>query len=98
MAIPHNTKLYGISDMRIAKMLTDPPGGAASYSASIDVIGVKKMLLSGAVATKQLRGDNTLLDIDSTVNGARPGIDYAQWNSNAMNILRGGAICNAALI
>src|SRR5258708_6396164 len=97
MAIPHNTKLYGISDMRIAKMLTDPPGGAASYSASIDVIGVTKMLLSRAVATTQLRGDTTLPDIDSTVNGVSAVIDYAKWNSDAMNILMGGAVSDTGV-
>ena len=95
MAIPHQSKLYGISDMRIAKMTADPPGGAATYSASIDITGVKKMLMSGAVQTKSLRGDNTLLDIDSTINGVSAVIDYAKWNSDAMNILMGGAVADS---
>lgn len=95
MSIPHQSKLYGISDMRIAKMTADPTGGAATYAASVDVIGVKKMMVTGAVGTKSLRGDNTLLDVESTLNGLSAVVDYAKFNWDVLNILLGGAVVDS---
>jgi len=97
MAIPHQSKLYAISDMRIAKMTADPTGGAATYAASIDVVGVKKLSVTGQVQSKQLRGDNTLLDVESTLMGLSAVVDYAKFNSDILNILLGGAVSDTGV-
>jgi hypothetical protein len=95
MAIPHVTKVYAISDCRVSKLTADPAGGAAAYAASVDVVGVKKMVITGAVQSKQLRGDNTLLDADATLMGLSAVIDYAKQNTDLLNILLGGAVADS---
>jgi len=97
MAIPHQTKLYAIQDMRIAKMTADPTGGAATYAASLDVIGVKKLVVTGQVQSKQLRGDNTLLDVETSLLGMSAVVDYAKFNSDVLNILLGGAVTDSGV-
>jgi hypothetical protein len=95
MAIPHVTKVYGVSQIKIAKLTADPSGGAATYGASVLIPGAKKLTISGSVAAKFLRGDNTLLDIDSTIEGLSAVLDYAKLSSDALNIALGGAVTDS---
>jgi hypothetical protein len=89
------TKLFAITDMKVAKMTADPIGGAATYAASIDVPGVKKLAVGGSVSTKSLRGDNTLLDADATLEGVSAVVDHAKLSTDLLNILFGGAVTDS---
>src|SRR5260370_39586392 len=65
MALSHNTKLFGIDDAGIYKVLTDPAGAPPTYAGKVDIIGAQSMEMTLATDTKELRGDNTLLAADS---------------------------------
>lgn len=95
MAIAHTTKSYGTKDIKAAKLTADPAGGAATYAASIDIAGAKKLTVTGQVQSKDLRGDNTLLDADATVMGISAVVDYAKQNADLLNILLGGAVTDS---
>lgn len=77
MAVSHITKVYGVNDARISKLLTDPAGGSPTYGASIDVPGIKTVQISGNIDIKELRGDNQLLD----KNGILKDIQIAVTNA-----------------
>lgn len=95
MAISHITKTYGVQDAKIAKLTADPSGGSATYATAIDVPGVKSITLSGNVANKELRGDNGLLDSDSTLTNVTGTINYAKADLDIMAALLGATVTDS---
>lgn len=69
MPTTHTTKSYGTKHAQIEVMLTDKAGETPTYGPPIDVPGIKTVTITGDIETKQLRGDNTVLDEDSTLTG-----------------------------
>ncbi len=71
MPLSHISRLFAVADAKISKMLTDPPGGAATYGPAVDVPGIKSLPVDFDFVTADLTGDNRRLDQESTVIGAR---------------------------
>lgn len=69
MPTTHISKSYGTKHAQIEVLLTDAAGAAPTYGPAIDVPGIKSVTITGDIETKQLRGDNTVLDEDSTLTG-----------------------------
>lgn len=78
MPISHFTKSYGSKDAKASLLTADPAGGAPAYATSIDLPGIKKVIISGDVETKQLRGDNTKLDSDTTLTNIKAELEIAK--------------------
>lgn len=95
MPISRVTKLYAVSDAKIAPLLSDPAGGTPSYGAGIDVPGIKSMEISGDVEVRELRGDNTLLDSDSTLTNVTVSFPHAKLSLDVMVALLGGDVTDA---
>lgn len=72
------TKVFAITDAKIAALLTDEEGSAATYGPLIDVPGIKSFTITGSVESKTLRGDNTLLDSDAVISEVAVSIEYAK--------------------
>lgn len=84
------TKVYGVEDCKIAQLLTDPAAGTATYANPIDVPGIKTVQISGTVDSKELRGDNRLLDSNSTITNITVAVTHAKLSMNALEVLLGG--------
>lgn len=97
MPISHVSKFYAISDAKIAKLTSDPAGGAAVYGALIDVPGIKGITVSGEINVAELRGDNTLLDQQSTLSGISVSIQYAKLSLDVLPVVLGGATADAGV-
>lgn len=96
MPLQHFTKLFGISDCKVAKLLTDPSGGPTTYSTSIDVPGVKTLAFSGQVTTKELRGDNAKLDANSVLSGIDADVTFAKMSLDILQMAIGsGAVADS---
>ena len=80
MALSHNTKLFGIDDAGIYKVLTDPAGAPPTYAGKVDIIGAQSMEMTLATDTKELRGDNTLLAADSILKDLTGKMLYGKLN------------------
>lgn len=78
MPISRVTKLYAVQDAKIAPLTSDPAGGTPTYGALIDVPAIKSVEISGDVEVKELRGDNTLLDSDSTISNITVAINHGK--------------------
>jgi hypothetical protein len=89
------TKLYAVEDAKIAPLLADPEGGAPSYGAGIDVPGIKSMEISGDVEVKELRGDNRLLDSDSSLTNVTVAFPHAKLSLDVLAALLGGDVTDA---
>ncbi|MGQ5576074.1 phage tail protein [Streptomyces sp. ECR3.8] len=92
MPISRVTKLYAVEDAKIAPLLADPEGGEPSYGAGIDVPGIKSMEISGDVEVKELRGDNRLLDSDSSLTNVTVAFPHAKLSLDVLAALLGGDV------
>ena len=90
----HVTKNFGTQQIRIAKLLTDPAGGSATYASSIQLVGAKEFQLTGTVNLKQLRGDNQLLAVDGVPGDLTLKIKHAKLNLDALTVLEGGTLAD----
>lgn len=90
MPISHFSKEFAIEDAKIAKLTADPSGGAATYATIIDVPGIKEVTLSGTVESKELRGDNALLDARSVFKSLSISVKHAKVSLDVLPVLLGG--------
>lgn len=95
MALAHFSKLFACEDAKIAKLLTDPAGGTETYGSLIDVPGIKEVTLSGTVESKELRGDNSLLDVFSVLKSLTLGVKNAKLSLDVEAVLVGGTTADA---
>lgn len=87
MPISRVTKLYAVEDCKIFPLLSDPAGGTAAYGEGIDVPGIKSMEISGDVEVKELRGDNGLLDSDSSISNVTVSYPHAKLSLDVLKAL-----------
>jgi hypothetical protein len=89
MALSHVSKVYAITSAKVAKMTADI--GGATYGTSIVVPGSKKLGTTPEIQFKELRGDNSLMDSDSVLQGLRGRLDYAKLSLDVLNTILGTA-------
>lgn len=89
MPISHTTKIFAVTDCKIAKVLTDVTT-APTYDALVDIPGIKKIGLTFDMKSVELRGDNRRLESDTTLVGCKITFDHAKVSLDALPILLGG--------
>lgn len=80
MPISHVTREFGINDVGIYKLVTDPSGAPPTYGTKVDVVGAKSLETTFTTKTEKLRGDNTLLAADSILDSVDGKLVYAKFN------------------
>lgn len=95
MPISHISKQFAIDDAKIAKVTADPVGGTTTYATVVDVPGVKAMVSAVELQEKQLRGDNTLLDIDVSYVRATGTLTFAKVNLDMDAVLLGATVTDS---
>lgn len=91
MPLSHISKAYAVEDAKIYEMTADPAGGSATYGTAIDVPGIKEVTISGTVNSKELRGDNALLDARSVLKSLSATVSHAKISLSVLPVLLGGA-------
>ena len=91
MALSHTMKLIELSDIKIAKMLTDD-GTATTYGALVDMPGAMKITLSPKADSKQLRGDSVLVDVYTKITEVEIDVECSMFNLDVLPILIGGTV------
>ena len=86
------TKVYAVQHCQIASVMTDAVGAACTYGEWFDVPGIKSLALSGDMDTKQLRGDNRLIDQQSIITGMSAKIENAKLSLQNLAVMLGGTI------
>lgn len=97
MPLSHVSKVFAVKDAKVEKLLTDPAGGTPTYAAAVDVPGIKSVTISGDVSSVELRGDNTLLDGDSTLASVTVEFEYAKLSLDALNVFLGATVVDAGV-
>jgi hypothetical protein len=86
------TKVYAVQHCQIASVLTDAVGALATYGEWFDVPGIKSLALTGDMDTKQLRGDNRLIDQQSIITGLTAAIENAKLSLMNLAVMLGGTV------
>lgn len=89
MTVSPVTKLYSTEDCQIAPVTSDVAGYAA-YGSLVDVPGIKQVGMKPQIEAKELRGDNRLLDADSTLVGVELSATHAKLSLAALAVILGG--------
>ncbi len=92
MPLQHFTKVFAVTDAKLAQVTADAPGAATAYAASIDLPGIKSFKVTGTVDTKQLRGDNVVLDADSVLTELKVAVEHAKLSIDALAAMGIGAV------
>jgi hypothetical protein len=95
MPLSHVTKVFAVTDAKIAKVTADPAGGATVVAASVDVPGIKTVSIGGDVKTAELRGDNTRLDFGAVLSGVTIEFEYAKLSLDALAVLLGPTVVDS---
>jgi hypothetical protein len=90
LPLSHVSKTFGVNDAKIAKVTADPAGGTTTYATAIDVPGMKSVTISGDIETKDLRGDHSLLDSESTLMNMSVQFEWAKLSLAASAVMIGG--------
>lgn len=91
MPVSHISKVFAVEDAKIGKMTADVAASPPTYAALVDVPGIKSVTVSGDIDTKELRGDNTLLDVFSKLTNVSVSIEHAKLSLDVLPVLLGGA-------
>lgn len=87
MPLSHVSKVFAVRDAAVRPLLTDPAGGVATYGDRVDVPGIKSVTISGDIEVKELRGDNQLLDSDSTLTNVQVEFEYAKLSLDVLAVM-----------
>lgn len=92
MPLSHYSKVFAVQDCKLSALTADPSGGSPTYSTSIDVPGIKSVEITGDIDTKELRGDNQLLDTDSVLKNVKVKLANAKLSLDAQALILGGTV------
>lgn len=96
MAISNVSKLYAVEDCKIAQLTADSAGAAsATYGTIVDVPGIKEVGFGGDMNSVELRGDNTLLDSNTSLSSITLSVTHAKLSLDVLDIILGGTVTAA---
>lgn len=95
MPLSHFTKVYGVKDCKLYSLTADPSGGSPTYASSVDVPGIKTVEITGDIDTKELRGDNQLLDQDSVLKNVKVKLSNAKLSLDALAVILGSTVADS---
>lgn len=96
MTLTHVSKVFAVRDGKIRPMIADN-GGATTYATALDVPGLKSVGISGDVNTKELRGDNALLDSQTTITSLKVEFEFAKIDLDVLKSVAGGAVVDSGV-
>ena len=97
MALFHETKVFATNDAKIYKLLTDPSGAPTTYGSAINVPGMKSLVVTRVYQSKQLRGDNQLLDEEAILMSITLKIAYAKLAFDAEAVITGATVSDSGV-
>ena len=91
MPVTDETKILGINDAKISKILTDD-STAVTYAIPIDIPGVTSLRITPKFIEKELKGDETILDVYSKLVSIDWSFEGAKMSLAALAVIMGGAV------
>jgi hypothetical protein len=94
MTLQRFSRVLSVDDCRMSKLLTEPGTGigAATYSASVDAVGIRNISWTPTYKSLELRGDNQVLDTDVIPGVVTGKMEWAKINFDVLTLLWGATI------
>lgn len=89
MPFPTQTKILGIKDAKLSK-LTNDDSTTLGYATSIDAPGIQTIKVTPKYVTKELKGDEQILDEYSRVESVEWSFDNSIVSLDVLALLMGG--------
>jgi hypothetical protein len=77
MPVTHISKVFAAKDAKFWPLTADV-SGSPTYGTGIDVPGLKTVTITGDVNSVELRGDNGLLDVASSLSNIGVALEFAK--------------------
>lgn len=99
MPLQHFSRVLSVDKCNIAKLLTEPGAGvgAATYAASVNVFGIRNISWTATYVSKELRGDNQILETDVVPGVITGRMEFAKVNEDVLVLIWGGTQADAGV-
>lgn len=87
MALVAVTRVFGVKELKVYPLLTDPVGGTATYGTGVPLTGAVQLTLNGKLESKYLKGDSVILDGDAVWDELDGTVEYRKLSLDAMQVL-----------
>lgn len=81
------TRVFGVKELKIYPLLTDPVGGPATYGTGLPMTGAVSLTLNGTIESKYLKGDSVILDGDAVWDELVGTLEYRKLSLDVMQAL-----------
>lgn len=95
MALTTVTKLYGVDDIKLLPVSADT-ASAFTFGTAVDVPGARQISLTFEIESKELRGDEMLMDLVSKAKSVTAKVENAKLSLDVMSTLLGGSVSSDA--
>ena len=95
MALSHSFGTFAVKEAKLSQMLADPPGGTATYAASIAAPGIREVKLTAKIKAESLYGDMQILSAFAVVEGLDIQFMNAELGLDEVAVLMGGTVVDA---
>lgn len=97
MPLTHESVVYGVTDFKVAKLLTDPSSGSPTYGASVDVPGIDSVSLDPNLITAELKGDGKVIAKKGSIDKFGFSSTYGKLSLDALAAFVGGTVTDAGV-
>jgi hypothetical protein len=91
MALETVTKLYGVDDIKLFPV-TEDSASAFTYGSEVDVPGARQISLTFEIESKELRGDEKLMDLVSKAKSITAKVENAKLSLDVLTTTLGGSV------
>lgn len=95
MALSHVTKVFAVKTAKIYAVTKDVAAAATTYASGIQVVGMQELMVTETWKEAYLRGDNTLLDYETTRDTIKLTIKHSKLNFDVVSILTGSTVADS---
>src|SRR6185295_3376890 len=81
------TRVFGVKELKIYPLLTDPVGGTATYGTGVALTGATTLTLNGTIESKYLKGDSVILDGDAVWDQLDGTVEYRKLSLDVLQVL-----------
>ena len=91
MPVLTSSGVFCVSDLKILPLSTDVVGSAPTYGTAVDIPGIKNLKMSKNISEKESKGDEKVLDTETTFQYVDVSWENAEVSLDALKAIEGTA-------
>ena len=90
MAFDKETFVYGVTDCKVYPLTTESGTQPPAYGTAVDVPGIQEIGISYNLESKELQGDDVVLDRRTSIKSISLDVTHAKISLDALPVILGG--------